>query len=39
VRRAAEPEEMAEVILFLASEANRYIVGECVIANGGGLMA
>jgi 3-oxoacyl-[acyl-carrier protein] reductase len=39
VRRAAEPEEMAEVILFLASEANRYIVGECVIANGGSLMA
>jgi 3-oxoacyl-[acyl-carrier protein] reductase len=39
VRRAAEPEDMAEVILFLASEANRYVVGECVIANGGGLMA
>jgi 3-oxoacyl-[acyl-carrier protein] reductase len=39
VRRAAEPEDMAELILFLASEANRYVVGECVIANGGGLMA
>ena len=39
VRRAAEPEDMAEVILFLASETNRYVVGECVIANGGGLMA
>ena len=39
VRRAAEPEDIAEVILFLASEANRYVVGECVIANGGGLMA
>jgi NAD(P)-dependent dehydrogenase (short-subunit alcohol dehydrogenase family) len=39
VRRAAEPEDIAELILFLASEANRYVVGECVIANGGGLMA
>jgi NAD(P)-dependent dehydrogenase (short-subunit alcohol dehydrogenase family) len=38
VRRAAEPEDMAEIILFLASETNRYVVGECVIANGGGLM-
>jgi NAD(P)-dependent dehydrogenase (short-subunit alcohol dehydrogenase family) len=39
VRRAAEPEDMAELILFLASDANRYVVGECVIANGGALMA
>ena len=39
VRRAAEPEDMAELILFLASRANRYVVGECVIANGGALMA
>ena len=39
VRRAAEPEDIAEVVLFLASEANRYVVGECVIANGGALMA
>jgi NAD(P)-dependent dehydrogenase (short-subunit alcohol dehydrogenase family) len=39
VLRAAEPEDMAELILFLASEANRYVVGECVIANGGALMA
>jgi 3-oxoacyl-[acyl-carrier protein] reductase len=39
MRRAADPEDVAEVILFLASEANRYVVGECVIANGGALMA
>jgi 3-oxoacyl-[acyl-carrier protein] reductase len=39
VRRAAEPEDVGEVILFLASEANRFVVGECVIANGGALMA
>ena len=30
---------MAEVVLFLALRANRYVVGECVIANGGALMA
>ena len=39
VRRAAEPEDIAEVVLFLASPANGYVVGECVIANGGALMA
>ncbi|HKD74314.1 MAG TPA: SDR family oxidoreductase [Ktedonobacterales bacterium] len=39
VRRAAEPEDIAETVLFLASQANRYVVGECVIANGGALMA
>jgi NAD(P)-dependent dehydrogenase (short-subunit alcohol dehydrogenase family) len=38
VRRAAEPEEVAELVAFLASSANRYVVGECVIANGGALM-
>jgi NAD(P)-dependent dehydrogenase (short-subunit alcohol dehydrogenase family) len=39
VRRAAEPEDVAELVTFLASSANRYVVGECVIANGGALMA
>ncbi len=39
VRRAAEPNDIAQVVLFLASPANRYVVGECVIANGGALMA
>ena len=39
VRRAAEPEDVAELIAFLGSPANRYVVGECVIANGGALMA
>lgn len=33
--RAAEPEEMADLILFLASPRNRFMVGETVIANGG----
>jgi 3-oxoacyl-[acyl-carrier protein] reductase len=35
VGRAAEPEEMADLILFLASPRNRFMVGETVIANGG----
>ncbi len=38
VGRAAEPEDIAEVIAFLASPRNRFIVGETVIANGGLLM-
>lgn len=35
VRRAAEPEDIAEVVLFLASKRNRFVVGETVVANGG----
>ena len=38
VRRAAEPEDIGEVIAFLASPRNRYVVGETVIVNGGSLM-
>ena len=38
VARAAEPEDISEVILFLASKRNRFIVGETVVANGGMLM-
>ncbi|MBX3566606.1 MAG: SDR family oxidoreductase [Rhizobiaceae bacterium] len=33
--RAAEPEDIAEVILFLVSNRNRYMVGETVVAAGG----
>jgi len=36
--RAADPEDIAEVILFLASERNRFMVGETVMVNGGLLM-
>lgn len=39
IGRAAEPEDIAEVIAFLASPRNRFVVGETVIANGGILMA
>lgn len=35
VGRAAEPEDIAEVIVFLASRANRFMTGETVIVNGG----
>ena len=35
---AAEPEDMAEVVLFLASPRNRFITGETVIASGGATM-
>lgn len=35
VRRAGTPEDIAEVILFLASPQNRFVVGETIIADGG----
>ena len=38
LERAAEPEDMAEVIAFLASKRNRFMTGEGVIASGGALM-
>ena len=31
----AEPEDMAEYVLFLASPRNRFMTGETVIASGG----
>jgi 3-oxoacyl-[acyl-carrier protein] reductase len=36
--RAGTPEEVADVIVFLASSAARYIIGETVEVNGGMLM-
>ncbi|MDQ1081603.1 SDR family NAD(P)-dependent oxidoreductase [Pseudoroseomonas cervicalis] len=35
IRRAAEPEEIAEVIAFLASERASYMVGSVTMADGG----
>ena len=35
MKRAASPEEMAKVILFLASDASSYIVGQHILADGG----
>lgn len=39
LRRLALPEDIAEVICFLASPRNRYVTGETVIASGGIVMA
>ena len=36
--RPADPDDIAEVVLFLASDRNRYITGETVVASGGALM-
>ncbi len=36
--RPAEPEDIAEVVLFLASPRNRFVTGETVIASGGATM-
>lgn len=38
VGRAAEPADIAEVVAFLASSRNRFVVGETVIASGGMVM-
>lgn len=36
--RAAEPDDIAEMIVFLSSSANRYVTGENVIVSGGYIM-
>ncbi len=38
VQRAAEPADIAEVVAFLASPANRFVTGETVVASGGAVM-
>ncbi len=38
LQRAADPCDIAEVVLFLASERNRFINGETVVVNGGATM-
>lgn len=38
VKRAAEPEDIGALVLFLASPQNRFLCGETVMANGGKTM-
>jgi NAD(P)-dependent dehydrogenase (short-subunit alcohol dehydrogenase family) len=37
--RQAEPDEMARIILFLATDASSYITGSTVIADGGFMLS
>ena len=38
IGRMGTPEEVAEVVVFLASDASGYLVGETIEINGGLLM-
>jgi len=38
VKRFAESEEIAQVVLFLVTEASSYITGEVILADGGGIL-
>ena len=35
INRFAKPQDIADVVLFLASNKSKYINGECIVANGG----
>ena len=37
--RLAEPDEIADVIVFLATDAARYVVGQLIHVNGGDYLA
>lgn len=35
LRRAAQPDEIAQAVLFLASKRNTYVTGQVLIVDGG----
>jgi 3-oxoacyl-[acyl-carrier protein] reductase len=37
--RIAEPQDIADIVLFLASDASRYITGQLIIADGGMMLS
>ncbi|MFC1847940.1 SDR family oxidoreductase [Chloroflexota bacterium] len=39
VNRVAEPEDIGNVVVFLASPASKYLVGSVVVADGGMLLS
>ena len=38
MKRIAEPTDIAQVVLFLVSEASSYITGEVIVADGGKML-
>ncbi|MCZ7618113.1 MAG: SDR family oxidoreductase [Myxococcota bacterium] len=39
LRRMGEPDDVAKVVLFLASRAADFITGECIVVDGGYLLS